>query len=182
MIHRKGEQVTVIKSSINASKIMKYTGELPQKQLADLLLTSRPNVSHIQTGRRKMQQDIAITALNNVQSNLFKLALSHEFTELVPDVFSGKYVNQNPLSFLVMYEQEANEFSANIDAVMKILVKPASQLTTNERVSARNNLKELIDVLGWGYNLLFFASDYLNIDAYQLISEQDESWKQKKWI
>ncbi|WP_420214990.1 hypothetical protein [Listeria monocytogenes] len=55
MIHRKGEQVTVIKSSINASKVMRYVDNIPQKQLADLLLTSRPNVSHMQTGRRRMQ-------------------------------------------------------------------------------------------------------------------------------
>ncbi|MGP0635359.1 hypothetical protein ACTRW1_11065 [Listeria monocytogenes] len=65
---------------------------------------------------------------------------------------------------------------------MKIFVKPASQLTQSERLTARNSLKELIDALGWGYNLLFRASDYLNIDVYQLLSEQDESWKQKKWI
>ncbi|ECJ9746158.1 hypothetical protein FQR52_06275 [Listeria monocytogenes] len=174
--------MTVIKSSINASKVMRYVGDIPQKQLADLLLTSRPNVSHMQTGRRRMLQDIATSALNNVQSNLFKLALSHEFTELIPDVFSGQYVNQNPLSFLVMYVQEANEFSVNIDEIMKIFVKPASQLTQSERLIARDSLKELIDALGWGYNLLFYASDYLNIDVYQLMSEQDESWKQKKWI
>lgn len=161
---------------------MRYVGDIPQKQLADLLLTSRPNVSHMQTGRRRMLQDIATSALNNVQSNLFKLALSHEFTELIPDVFSGQYVNQNPLSFLVMYVQEANEFSVNIDEIMKIFVKPASQLTQSERLIARDSLKELIDALGWGYNLLFYASDYLNIDVYQLMSEQDESWKQKKWI
>lgn len=182
MIHQKGVLVTVIKSSINASKAMRYVGNIPQKQLADLLLTSRPNVSHMQTGRRKMQQDIATSALNNVQSNLFKLALSHEFTELIPDVFDGPAINDNSLSYLVMYEQEANEFSVNIDEVMKIFVKPASQLTQGERLTARNSLKELIDALGWGYNLLFRASDHLNIDAYQLLSEQDECWKQKKWI
>ncbi|EAD1138758.1 hypothetical protein AR000_08535 [Listeria monocytogenes] len=175
-------RVKVIKNSIDATKVMKYIGSIPQKQLADLLLTSRSNVSHMQTGRRKMQQDLAITALNDVQSNLFKLALSHEFTELVPDVFDGQCVNQNPLSFLVMYEQEANEFSSNIDEIMKIFVKPASQLTQGERLTARDGLKELIDALGWGYNLLFYASDHLNIDAHKLISEQDESWKMKKWI
>ncbi|EOE1870055.1 hypothetical protein ACSDLU_09510 [Listeria monocytogenes] len=182
MIHRKGEQVTVIKSSINASKVMRYVDNIPQKQLADLLLTSRPNVSHMQTGRRRMQQDIATSALNNVQSNLFKLALTHEFSELIPDVFDGPAINKNSLSYLVMYEQEANEFSANIDEIMRIFVKPASQLTQGERLTARDGLKELIDALGWGYNLLFYASDYLNIDAHKLISEQDESWKMKKWI
>lgn len=182
MIHRKGEQVTVIKSSINASKVMRYVDNIPQKQLADLLLTSRPNASHMQTGRRRMQQDIATSALNNVQSNLFKLALTHEFSELIPDVFDGPAINKNSLSYLVMYEQEANEFSANIDEIMRIFVKPASQLTQGERLTARDGLKELIDALGWGYNLLFYASDYLNIDAHKLISEQDESWKMKKWI
>ncbi|MGP0653487.1 hypothetical protein ACTRW2_10745 [Listeria monocytogenes] len=98
--------MTVIKSSINASKVMHYVGDIPQKQLADLLSTSRPNVSHMQTGRRRMQQDIATSALNNVQSNLFKLALSHEFTELIPDVFDGPAINNNSLSYLVMYEQD----------------------------------------------------------------------------
>ncbi|HAC0715712.1 TPA_asm: hypothetical protein GYZ54_14410 [Listeria monocytogenes] len=161
---------------------MKYVGNIPQKKLADLLLTSRQNVSHMQTGRRKMQQDVASTALTNIESNLFKLALSHEFSELIPDVFAGQGVNQTPLSFLVMYEQEAGEFNANISEVMRVFVKPADQLTKEERVTARENLKELIDVLGWGYNLLFHASDHLNIDAYQLISEQDKKWKQKKWI
>ncbi|EJU2979882.1 hypothetical protein N4059_000035 [Listeria monocytogenes] len=174
--------MTVIKSSINASKVMRYVDNIPQKQLADLLLTSRPNVSHMQTGRRRMQQDIATSALNNVQSNLFKLALMHEFSELIPDVFDGPAINKNSLSYLVMYEQEANEFSANIDEIMRIFVKPASQLTQGERLTARDGLKELIDALGWGYNLLFYASDYLNIDAHKLISEQDESWKMKKWI
>ncbi|AKG88259.1 hypothetical protein F1J25_03795 [Listeria monocytogenes] len=174
--------MTVIKSSINASKVMRYVDNIPQKQLADLLLTSRPNVSHMQTGRRRMQQDIATSALNNVQSNLFKLALTHEFSELIPDVFDGPAINKNSLSYLVMYEQEANEFSANIDEIMRIFVKPASQLTQGERLTARDGLKELIDALGWGYNLLFYASDYLNIDAHKLISEQDESWKMKKWI
>ncbi|EAC6644543.1 hypothetical protein EZ569_00180 [Listeria monocytogenes] len=167
--------MTVIKSSINASKVMRYVDNIPQKQLADLLLTSRPNVSHMQTGRRRMQQDIATSALNNVQSNLFKLALTHEFSELIPDVFDGPAINKNSLSYLVMYEQEANEFSANIDEIMRIFVKPASQLTQGERLTARDGLKELIDALGWGYNLLFYASDYLNIDAHKLISEQDES-------
>nr|WP_239001107.1 hypothetical protein [Listeria monocytogenes] len=161
---------------------MRYVDNIPQKQLADLLLTSRPNVSHMQTGRRRMQQDIATSALNNVQSNLFKLALTHEFSELIPDVFDGPAINKNSLSYLVMYEQEANEFSANIDEIMRIFVKPASQLTQGERLTARDGLKELIDALGWGYNLLFYASDYLNIDAHKLISEQDESWKMKKWI
>ncbi|HEM2308855.1 TPA: hypothetical protein U0309_002902 [Listeria monocytogenes] len=174
--------MTVIKSSINASKVMRYVDNIPQKQLADLLLTSRPNVSHMQTGRRRMQQDIATSALNNVQSNLFKLALTHEFSELIPDVFDGPAINKNSLSYLVMYEQEANEFSANIDEIMRIFVKPASQLTQGERLTARDGLKELIDALGWGYNLLFYASNYLNIDAHKLISEQDESWKMKKWI
>ncbi|EAH2869851.1 hypothetical protein D5L72_00180 [Listeria monocytogenes] len=174
--------MTVIKSSINASKVMRYVDNIPQKQLADLLLTSRPNASHMQTGRRRMQQDIATSALNNVQSNLFKLALTHEFSELIPDVFDGPAINKNSLSYLVMYEQEANEFSANIDEIMRIFVKPASQLTQGERLTARDGLKELIDALGWGYNLLFYASDYLNIDAHKLISEQDESWKMKKWI
>lgn len=173
---------TSIKNAVNASKIMKYVGNIPQKQLADLLLTSRQNVSHMQTGRRKMQQDVASIALTNIESNLFKLALSHEFSELIPDVFAGQGVNQTPLSFLVMYEQEAGEFNANISEVMRVFVKPAGQLTKEERVTARENLKELIDVLGWGYNLLFHASDHLNIDAYQLISEQDKKWKQKKWI
>ncbi|WP_270996556.1 hypothetical protein [Listeria seeligeri] len=173
---------TVIKESINASKVMRYTGNIPQKQLADLLLTSRQNISHMLTGRRKMQKDVASTALTNIESNLFKLALSHEFSELIPDVFAGQGVNQNPLSFLVMYEQEAGEFNANISEVMRVFVKPAGQLTKEERVAARDNLKELIDVLGWGYNLLFHASDHLNIDAYQLISEQDKKWKQKNWI
>lgn len=171
-----------IKESINATKVMRYVGNISQKQLAEKFLTSRANISHMQTSRRKMQKDIAITALDNVKSNLFKLALSHEFTELVPDVFDGQCVNQDPLSFLVMYEQEAKEFSANIDEVMKIFVKPTSQLSQSERVTARDSLKELIDALGWGYNLLFHASDYLNIDAHQLISEQDKIWKQKKWI
>ncbi|HAO6751435.1 TPA: hypothetical protein IQP68_001124 [Listeria monocytogenes] len=174
--------MTVIKSSINASKVMRYVGDIPQKQLADKFLTSRANVSHMRTGRRRMQQDLATTALNNLQSNLFKLALSHEFTELIPDVFDGPAINKNSLSYLVMYEQEANEFSANIDEIMRIFVKPASQLTQSERLTTRDSLKELIDALGWGYNLLFHASDHLNIDAYQLISEQDETWKQKKWI
>lgn len=182
MIHRKGEQVIVIKSSINASKVMRYVGDIPQKQLADKFLTSRANVSHMLNGRRKMQKDVASTALTNIDSNLFKLALSHEFSELIPDVFAGQGVNQTPLSYLVMYEQEAGEFNASINEIMKFFVKPPDQLTTDERASARNNLKELIDVLGWGYNLLFYACDYLNIDAHQLISEQDKIWKQKKWI
>lgn len=182
MIHRKGEQVTVIKSSINASKVMRYVGEIPQKQLADKFLTSRANVSHMINGRRKMQKDVASVALTNIESNLFKLALSHEFSELIPDVFDGPAINKNSLSYLVMYEQEANEFSANIDEIMRVFVKPASQLTQSERLTTRDSLKELIDALGWGYNLLFHASDHLNIDAYQLISEQDETWKQKKWI
>lgn len=173
---------TAIKDSINASKVMRYAGNIPQKQLADKFLTSRANVSHMLTGRRKMQKDIASTALTNMESNLFKLALSHEFSELIPDVFAGQAINHNPLSFLVMYEQEANEFSASIDEVMRVFVKPSNQLTSDERLTARDNLKELIDVLGWGYNLLFYASDHLNIDAYQLISEQDKMWKQKKWI
>ncbi|EJA7861945.1 hypothetical protein [Listeria immobilis] len=161
---------------------MRYAGNIPQKQLADKFLTSRANISHMLNGRRKMQKDIASTALTNMESNLFKLALSHEFSELIPDVFAGQAINHNPLSYLVMYEQEANEFSASIDEVMRVFVKPSNQLTSDERSTARNNLKELIDVLGWGYNLLFYASDHLNIDAYQLISEQDKMWKQKKWI
>ncbi|EAG4633538.1 hypothetical protein C5755_12175 [Listeria monocytogenes] len=173
---------TIIKESINASKVMRYVGKIPQKQLADKFWTSRSNVSHMLNGRRKMQKDVASTALTNIDSNLFKLALSHEFSELIPDVFAGQGVNQTPLSYLVMYEQEAGEFNASINEVMKFFVKPANLLTNGERVSARNNLKELIDVLGWGYNLLFYASDYLNIDAYKLMSEQDKIWKQKEWI
>lgn len=171
-----------LREAADATKILKYSSELMQKELADKLQTSRQNISHMKNGRRRMQQDIAKNAFGKFENNLINLSISHEFTEILPDVFDGPALNQSLLSYLVMYQKEAREFNECIDQVTRIFIKNPEGLTSQERQTSIDSLMELIDVLAWGYNLLFFAGNYLKTDVLQLIKEKDSEWKASNFI
>lgn len=171
--------MTVIKQAVSAEKAMSFTDDFMQKELADQLKTSRQNISHMKHGRRQMQIDVAEQGLENIDNNLFMLSVSSGFTKILPDVFSGEGIAQSPLSFAVHFDREAQEFSEVLSRLFQLLAMRSQE---RHRLEMREIMYELLDVLGWGYNLLCYVAEEMNFNVADLMKERSETWKEEKFI
>lgn len=169
----------MIEQKIDARKAMNYTKEYMQKEIADELKTSRQNISHLKNGRRQMQQDTAQEGINNINNNLFKLSVSHEFTKILPNVFDGVSVKETPLAFAVNLDREIKEYEGFKEQFLQLL---SSTQILDSREQAKEIMYELIDVLGWGYNLLCFAGEEFKLDVLNLMKAREEVWKKEKLL
>ncbi|WP_239256646.1 hypothetical protein [Listeria ilorinensis] len=168
-----------LEQSINAEKPLGFVTELMQKEIADCMRTSRQNVSHMINGRRQMQIDVAKQGLENIDNNLFMLSVSSGFTKILPDVFSGEGIAQSPLSFAVHFDREAQEFSEVLSRLFQLLAMRSQE---RHRLEMREIMYELLDVLGWGYNLLCYVAEEMNFNVADLMKERSETWKEEKFI
>ncbi|EUJ24724.1 hypothetical protein PGRAN_02475 [Listeria grandensis FSL F6-0971] len=176
-------KTVTLKKSAEASEAMKHVKHIPQKQLASMMHTSRANISHLSTGKRKMQQDIAEQALKTIENGSFAVALLHRFSDgVTAPLLDGTAIDQHRLAFLAMFENETEEFAEVQHRLTLTLAKNPDQLNQDEKEQIRQFMNELIDVCTVANNALFNLAQVYNLSVKRLMNDRKAEFKKFHWI
>lgn len=176
-------KTVTLKKSAEASEAMQHLRHIPQKQLADMMHTSRANVSHLATGKRAMQQDIAKQALKNIEVGGFSLEILHEFSGgTTAPWLNGTAIDQHRLAFLAMFENETEEFAEVQHRLTLTLAKNPEQLNQAEKDQIHQFMNELIDVCTVANNALFNLAQVYNLSVKRLMNDRKAEFKKFHWI
>ncbi|MBC1307940.1 hypothetical protein [Listeria booriae] len=176
-------KTVTLKKSAEASEAMQYVKHIPQKQLADMMHTSRANVSHLATGKRSMQQDIAEQALKTIENGNFAVALLHQFSDgVTAPLLNGTAIDQHRLAFLAMFENETEELAEVQRRLTLTLAKNPEQLDQAEKEQIQQFMNELIDVCTVANNTLFNLAHVYNLSVKRLMNDRKAEFKKFNWI
>lgn len=155
--------------------------ELNGDQLAFDLNISRQLGSHMKTDRRKMQQDVAITAMETYDNPEFIADVLHEFSEgYTSPVLRGKHIEQHRLAIESHTIQELQEAIAKMQEVC--LAKPPSIITKEEKQEIKSLMEELLDGKVFIDNLLIQLQKDYRISIKDCIRGLIPRWMAKGWL
>jgi len=174
----------VLKDSVYAASaietLQKEEG-LDGVQLAMDLNVSPQLVSNIKHGHRKLQKDIAKSAMTTYDSPEFIMQLLYEFSEgYTSPVLKGRAIEHHRLAL----EEFANEQMEEAQRILKEVsfIKPPGETTEQEKERIKEVIYELLDAKTAINNLIAILSKDYNISVKRCIKERKPYWKSKGWI
>lgn len=174
----------MIKSAANMGQAitrLMETEELNGDQLAFDLNISRQLGSHMKTNRRKMQQEIALSAMETYDNPEFIADVLHEFSEgYTSPVFRGSNVEHHRLSiesYTIRELQEAISKMKEVD-----LAKPPTVISKEEKQEIRNLMEELLDGKVFIDNLLIQLQKDYRISIKDCIRGLMPRWMARGWL
>lgn len=164
-----------------ALRKLREAEELTQEQLAFDLNVSKQLVSHIENGRRKMQEDIARAALTTYDCPEVATELIYEFSGgYTSPLLSGKAIERHRLALEEFAIQETKEAIKILDEVS--LIKPPGETTKEERERIAQVIDELIDAEAAINNLKAVLAKEYRISLKKRYEGRKPVWKAKGWI
>lgn len=180
---QKGER-SLIKESVYAQTALQTLQKeegLEGVQLAMDLNVSPQLVSNIKHGHRKLQKDIAKSAMTTYDSPEFIMQLLYEFSEgYTAPVANGKAIDPHRLSFEEMTIQQVKEVIQILDEVS--LAKPPNETTKEEKVRIEQVISELLDADMFINNLLAVLAKEYGFSLRKCKRNRVPYWKSKGWI
>ncbi|MCU9614123.1 helix-turn-helix transcriptional regulator [Caldibacillus lycopersici] len=155
--------------------------ELTQEQLAFDLNVSKQMVSHMETGRRKMQKDIAKAALSTYDVPEVAIELIYEFSGgYTSPLFNGKAIERHRLALEEFAIRESKEAIRILEEVS--FIKPPGETTSDERERVGRVIDELIDAEAAINNLKAILAKEYKISLKKRYDLRKPYWKAKGWI
>ncbi|SEM13943.1 hypothetical protein SAMN04487786_1130 [Paenisporosarcina quisquiliarum] len=174
----------MIKSAANMGQAitrLMETEELNGDQLAFDLNISRQLGSHMKNDRRKMQQEIALSAMETYDNPEFIADVLHEFSEgYTSPVFRGPNIEQHRLSIESLAYRELKEAINKLEEVC--LAKPPGAITKEERQEIKCLMEELLDGKAFINNLLIQLQKDYRISIKDCIRGLMPRWMARGWL
>lgn len=150
-------------------------------QMAMNLNVSPQLVSHMKTGRRTMQADIAQDSIAIHDNPEHSMDLLWEFSSyFTSPVLRGKFIEQHRLAIEANAKREIEEALEMIKNIC--LAKPPSMLDANEKEGVRGMMDELIEARVHIDNLLKQMQVEYKISVKERIKALIPRWKAKGWL
>lgn len=150
-------------------------------QIAMDLNVSPQLVSNIKHGHRKLQKDIAKSAMTTYDSPEFIMQLLYEFSEgYTAPVLKGKAIEHHRLALEEFAIQQTREVIQILEEVS--LLKPPNETSEEEKKRIREIIYELLDAETAIANLKAILASEYGISLKKCIKERKPYWKAKGWI
>lgn len=174
----------MIKDSINAGgaiQTLLQEEAIEGVQLAMDLNVSPQLVSHMKTGRRKMQQDIAKRSLQVYDDPEYAMELIYEFSGgYTSPVLTGRAIEHHRLAF---EEFAVNEMEETIKILKDVsLMKPPQETNKDERERIGQVIDEITDAEVALSNLKAILAKEYGISLKDRMRNRQPVWKAKGWI
>lgn len=155
--------------------------ELTGEQFARDLNVSPQLVSHMKTGRRKMQADIAQESIEHYDNPFYAMDILYAFSDgYTSPVLRGKSIEQHRLAFWANTKREIEEGLEELKRVC--LAKPPSQMNQLEMESVRTMVDELIESRIHIDNFLMSVQKEYKVSIKDRIKTLIPRWKAKGWL
>ncbi|MBS4172083.1 XRE family transcriptional regulator [Bacillus sp. FJAT-49736] len=173
-----------IKNSINAGEAIQtllQEEEIDGVQLALDLNVSPQLVSHMKTGRRNMQQDIAKRSLEVYDDPEYAMELIYEFSGgYTSPVLTGKAIEHHRLAFEEFAVREMEDTIKILHDVS--LVKPPKETSEDEKARIYQVIDEITDAEVALSNLKAILAKEYGISLKDQMRKRIPYWKAKGWI
>lgn len=162
-------------------KIMREQYGLTQDDVASMLNVSQQLVSHMETGRRKMQQDIAQTSLQKFDDPVYFLDVIYELSGgYTSPVVRGKNIEWHRLALEEFAIQQAQEAINILNEVS--FVKPPGETSDAEYERVKHVIDELLDAEVAISNLKAILAKEYQISLKERFQQRKPYWRAKGWI
>lgn len=150
-------------------------------QLAMDLNVSPQLISNIKHGHRKLQKDIAKSAMTTYDSPEFIMQLLYEFSEgYTAPVMKNEVIEKHRLALEEFTIEQVTDVIEILEDVS--LVKPPGMTNEEERKRIKDIINELLDAETAIANLKAILANEYGISLKKCIKDRKPYWKAKGWI
>lgn len=161
---------------------MRLRQELTQENVASDLHISKQLVSHIETNRRNMSDELVKDSAKFYNDAIYGFEVAREFATdyITPLVTANKAIEMHRLALEEVFKQQATEA---IDIFNEVsLVKNPEFVTENELEQIKIGVKELLDVQAILNSFLALLEQEYGISIKQCMRKRVPTWKAMGWI
>ncbi|UOQ94062.1 helix-turn-helix domain-containing protein [Halobacillus shinanisalinarum] len=164
-----------------ALKQLRARQGLTQEQVAHDLNISKQLVSHVETGRRRLHEEIARKSLSCYDDPIYAMNVMYEFSNgFTAPQLTGTSIEWHRLCIKEITVREMEKALAILNEVS--LCKPPKEADWEERKRIASAVDELLDTeIAISNMKVILASEY-SISLRKHMSRKIPDWKEKGWI